>query len=289
VWFTHLPDSPEATMTISLHTGVRTATVHTEWTAWDTPFRLVVTDPWAMHKARRMVADLMGVLAANIDPRLPVMQRDALLADMFGAGARTARLRPFPYGIAAVPDGAEVHRSAPAPWQQVFAAVSRERTGWRVQPGPSAASLIAQRCAELVAEATCCGVLVAFGGQVATSGLAPVGGWRVELREAPGEPSTSVAVDGGAISTVSTVRPGRGGRPDWLQPFLAPASGRPVVPGWRSIAVAAADAPSASAACAAALLLGGGAPGWLAERGLPARLVDAGGAVHPVGHWPVAA
>jgi hypothetical protein len=276
-------------MKISLHTGIKTATVSTEWTAWDTPFRLVVTDPWAMHNARLLVEDLVGVLAAAVDPRLPAGRRDALLADLFDTGARTAEPRPFPYGIAAAPDGADVHRAAPAPWQQVFAAVRRAREQRRVQPGPSARALIAQRCAELVAEAGSCGALVAFGDDVATSGLAPVGGWRVELRDAPGAPSRTVAFDGGAISTVSTVQPGREGGPDRLQPLLVPASGRTVVPEWRSIAVAAADAPSASAACTAALLLGTGAPEWLAERGLPALLVGADGAAQTVGHWPTPA
>jgi thiamine biosynthesis lipoprotein len=137
-----------------------------------------------------------------------------------------------------------------------------------------------------VAEAYSCGVLVAFGDHVATSGLAPVGGWRVQLRDAPEEPAALVAVDGGAISSVSCVRPGRPGR---LQPMVVPATGRSVVPAWRSVAVAAADAQAASAACTGALLRGAAAPAWLAELGLPARLVDADGVAHVVGHWPVPA
>jgi len=170
-----------------------------------------------------------------------------------------------------------------SPWQQEFAAVGRAREGWTVAPGPSAAALLAHRCADLVAEACSCGVLVAFGDHVATSGLAPVGGWRVQLRDAPGAPTALVAIDGGAISSVSCARPGRRER---LQPFVVQGTGRTVVPAWRSIAVAAADAPAASAACTGALLRGAAAPAWLAELGLPARLVDVQGVPTTVGHWP---
>jgi hypothetical protein len=271
-------------MSISLHTGVRTATVSTGWTAWDTPFRLVVTDPWAMHHARLLVADMVGALAGAVDRRLPAARRDARLAELVGT-ATDAATRPFPYGITSATPGADVHRPAPAPWQQAFTAAIRARDGWHVASGPSAHALIAQRCAEVVAEAASCGVLVAFGDHVATSGLAPVGGWRVELRDAPDAPTALVAVDGGAISSVSCVRPGRPG----LQPLVVPATGRTVTPPWRSVAVAAADAPAASAACTGALLRGTGAPAWLAELGLPAQLVDVHGVTHAVGHWPVPA
>jgi hypothetical protein len=271
-------------MTISLHTGVRTATVSTDWTAWDTPFRLVVTDPWAMHRARRLVQEQVGVLAA-IAPRT-APSRDALLAELLGAGLGTGQPRPFPYGITGAPADAEMHRGAPTPWQQAFAAASRVREGRSIEPGPSVRALIAQRCAELVAEVTSCGVLVAFGDDIATSGLAPVGGWRVELRDVPEATATAVAVDGGAISSMSSLRAPRGGR---LLPLVVPATGRTVVPVWRSVTVAAADAPAASAACSGALLRGAGAPAWLDGLGLPALLVDAAGAAHTVGPWPVPA
>jgi FAD:protein FMN transferase len=266
-------------MTISLHTGARTATVSSSWTAWDAPFRLVVTDPWAMHHARRQVTDLVGALAAAVGRRLPAAQRDARLVEILSV-TRGAAPRPFPYGITAAPADTDVHRPAPAPWQQGFTAAARTRDGWSVAPGPAAPALIAQRCAELVAEAASCGVLVAFGDHVATSGLAPVGGWRVQL------PDGLVAIDGGAISSVNCTQPGRADR---LQPLVVAATGRTVVPTWRSVAVAAADAPAASAACNGALLRGAGAPAWLAGLELPALLVDSHGVTHAVGRWPVPA
>ena len=60
---------------------------------------------------------------------------------------------------------------------------SGDRPRSPTSPPPSAPSptAVAVRRAEAVAEAARCGVLVAIGGDLAVSGLAPVGGWRVAL------------------------------------------------------------------------------------------------------------
>jgi thiamine biosynthesis lipoprotein len=58
------------------------------------------------------------------------------------------------------------------------------------------------------------------------------------------------------------------------------------VPRWRTASVAAADCAQANIAATAAIVLGDGAAAWLAERGLPARLVAADGSVHIEGDWP---
>ena len=278
-------------MTISLHTGTRTATVSSEWTVWDTRCRLVVTDPWAMHKARFVLEEQLTLVDQVARPQARRHRRGEALggdrvAELLG---RAVRPRPFPYGLVPAPDGADVHQPAPEPWQLVLDAAARGREALRLVPGASLRAWTAQLCAEAVAETMSCGVLVAFGSEVATSGLAPVGGWRVELRDTPGAPSTVVATDGGGISRLSTVRVGqqRGRSP--LHPVVVPATGRLVPPAWRSVTVAAADAPAASAACAGAMLRGTGAPAWLTEQGLPALLVDTTGAAHAVGRWPVPA
>ncbi len=276
-------------MTISLHTGNHIATVSSEWTVWDTRCRLVVTDPWAMHKARFVLEEQLTLVDRAVRPatrRRTEPVDTGRLCELLG---RSIRPRPFPYGIVPAPDGLDVHQPAPEPWQLVLDAAARGRECVRLDPGATLRAWAAQLCAETVAEAMSCGVLVAFGSEVATSGLAPVGGWRVELQDAPDAPSTVVAVDGGGISRLSTVRVGqqRGRSP--LHPVVVPATGRTVPPAWRSVTIAAADTPAASAACAGALLRGPAAPAWLAELGLPALLVDTHGAAHPVGRWPVAA
>ncbi|OLT15809.1 hypothetical protein BJF78_15565 [Pseudonocardia sp. CNS-139] len=276
-------------MSISLHTGTCIATVSSEWTVWDTRCRLVVTDPWAMHKARFVLEEQLTLIdrVAHPDRRRSVSSTAGdRVAELLG---RTVALRPFPYGIAPADDGADVHQPAPEPWQLVLDAAAHGREDLRLEPAASLRAWTAQLCAELVAEVMSCGVLVAIGSEVATSGLAPMGGWRVELRDTPGAGSTVVAMDGGGISRLSTVRVGqqRGRSP--LHPVVVPATGRTVAPAWRSVTVAAADTPSASAACAGAVLRGTGALAWLAEQGLPAMLVGTDGTQHLIGRWPVAA
>jgi hypothetical protein len=276
-------------MTIPLHTGTHIATVCSEWTVWDTRCRLVVTDPWAMHKARFVLEEQLTLIDRVVRPatrRRTVPVDTSRLCALLG---RTVEQRPFPYGIAPAPDGLDVHQPAPEPWQFVLDAAARGRESVRLDSGATLRAWAAQLCAESVAEAMSCGVLVAFGSEVATSGLAPVGGWRVELQDTPRAASSVVAVDGGGISRLSTVRVGRQRDRSSLRPVVVPATGRTVPPAWRSVTVAAADTPAASAACAGALLRGGAAPAWLAELGLPALLVDTNGAAHAVGRWPVPA
>jgi thiamine biosynthesis lipoprotein len=52
------------------------------------------------------------------------------------------------------------------------------------------------------------------------------------------------------------------------------------------VSVAAADCAQANVAATAALLRGDGAPGWLHELGLPARLQPWDGRAVMVGDWP---
>lgn len=263
-------------MTLPLHTGARTSTIAAEWSVWDIPCRLVVTDPWQLKLARQVLeeqlTEVVGVLrsgrrrarggAAPVPPT---------------ASSPAERPAPFPYGIALAPDGAEVHRDAPPTPRP-----EGRRAGLLLEPGAPVQAWAAQLCAERVAEATSCGALVALGDHVATSGLAPAGGWRVELDDVA---RMLVALDGGAVSQLSTGVPGPGTRGGALR-IVVPATGRAVLPVWRSVIVAAGDAPSASIACTGALLRGTGAPDWLDAHDLPARLVDTCGRVHLVGRWP---
>jgi hypothetical protein len=323
-------------MTALLHTGVRTETVATEWSVWDTRCRLVVTDPWSLPRARRMLEQQLMAVDRVVDPR----RTGSLLRHMRLAGRRGAvaallaealgdersryagpAVHPFPYGITAAPAGALPHRPAPDRRQLALdAAALSGRAGLRLDPGTAPRAWTAQRCAEAVADATSCGVLVALGDDTATSGLAPVGGWRIELRDGPDLPATTMAIDGGAVSSISTARfgrardarrsgssprrsrrtgsPGRGadraaergdpGRADvvGLHRVQVPTTGRTLLPEWRCVTVVAANGPAANAACVAALVRGAGAPEWLERRGLPARLVRADGRVRTVGEWP---
>ena len=101
-----------------------------------------------------------------------------------------------------------------------------------------------------------------------------------------GPPGQLVRLAGGAVATSSvTCRQWRrGGR--LMHHIVDPQSGRPATGPWRTVSVAAASCAEANAAATAAIVAGDRAEAWLAETGLPARLVAQGGAVRLLGGWP---
>ena len=163
----------------------------------------------------------------------------------------------------------------------------------RLDLGATAKALAADRAAQRIAAATGSPTLVDLGGDVATAGPAPAGGWIVHVTddhragtEAEGQ---SVTVSGGGLATSSTSvrRWRRGGRP--IHHIVDPATGEPAAPVWRTVSVAAASCVDANTASTASIVRGASAPRWLESLGLPARLVDPSGGVVTVGAWPVAA
>lgn len=163
--------------------------------------------------------------------------------------------------------------------------------GAELDLGASAKAAAADRAAREAARAAGTGVLVSLGGDVAIAGRAPSGGWPVRIADDHAAPLDAsgpvVALSSGGLATSSTaVRRWqvRGGERHHL---LDPRTGESAAVVWRTASVAAADCVDANAASTAAILLGGGAPAWLAERGLAARLVGRDGAVVHVGGWPV--
>lgn len=159
--------------------------------------------------------------------------------------------------------------------------------GVQLDLGATAKAHTADRCAALVAERLGTGTLVSLGGDLATAGPAPAGGWRVHVQDRPGEPASSVTLAaGGALATSSTI--GRRWRRDGriLHHILDPRTCRPAPVVWRTVTVAATSCLAANTATTAALVRGRGAAGWLGALGLPARLVAADGAVVTVNGWP---
>ena len=71
-----------------------------------------------------------------------------------------------------------------------------------------------------------------------------------------------------------------------LHHILDPRTSLPAEPVWRTVSVAAGTCADANAASTAAVIRGHRALGWLAQLGLPARLVDATGVVFTVAGWP---
>jgi thiamine biosynthesis lipoprotein len=203
--------------------------------------------------------------------------------------------------------------AASAPRPQALPTLRAElRSGWRtvaldagrarvrvprgivLDLGASAKAWAADRAARRAHEQCGCGVLLSIGGDIATAGPAPQGGWHVHVtddhRSGPDAPGQTVRIACGGLATSSTLtRRWRRGA-TVAHHIIDPASGAPALGRWRTVSVAAGDCLDANAASTAALVRGdAGAAAWLERRGLPARLVAHDGLVLTVGEWPAAA
>ena len=125
------------------------------------------------------------------------------------------------------------------------------------------------------------------------SGPAPAGGWRIRVtddhRSDPSAPGQTVSIPSGGLATSSTAvrRWSHAGRT--MHHIIDPATGEPARATWRTVSAAAASCADANIATTAALVRGAPALDWLAELGLPARLVAEDGRVQVVGDWPAQA
>lgn len=156
--------------------------------------------------------------------------------------------------------------------------------------GASAKALAADLGARAAARAADCGALLAVGGDIATAGAAPAGGWEIHVtddhRDGPAAPGQRITVDSGAVATSSTTTRRWHHRGRAMHHIIDPATGVPASSPWRTVTVAAADCVDANAASTAAIVKGAQAPAWLASLGLPARLVARDGRVRTVAAWP---
>jgi thiamine biosynthesis lipoprotein len=181
-------------------------------------------------------------------------------------------------------------------WRAVI--VDRQRgtvavpAGVELDLGATAKALAADRAARAAQQASGRGVLVSLGGDVAVAGTAPGDGWSIRVADDHGAPpqafgQTVTVTSGGLATSGTTVRRWRHAGTE-VHHLLDPTTGRPVAIKWRTVSVVAATCVDANTASTAAVILGPAAPGWLAARGLPARLVAADGTVTTVAGWPAA-
>ncbi|MGI8752672.1 MAG: FAD:protein FMN transferase [Acidimicrobiales bacterium] len=133
-------------------------------------------------------------------------------------------------------------------------------------------------------------MLVSLGGDIAVAGLPPAGGWPVRVTrnhaDPPDGPGQTVTIKAGGLATSSTQvrRWERGGKA--VHHLVDPSTGRSTRGCWQTVTVAAGSCVDANIASTASIILGSGAPAWLEQRQLPARLVDTTGAVTVVAGWP---
>jgi thiamine biosynthesis lipoprotein len=173
--------------------------------------------------------------------------------------------------------------------------ITLDRAGGRVRLprgveldlGATAKALAADRAARAAADACGDGVLVSLGGDIATAGVAPDGGWLVNVaddhRDASEDASQTIVLRAGGLATSGTTVRRWGAAAHHL---IDPRTGRPAVSRWRTVSVAAATCVDANIASTAAIVRDACALEWLADQGLPARLVDHHGVVETLSGWP---
>jgi thiamine biosynthesis lipoprotein len=130
------------------------------------------------------------------------------------------------------------------------------------------------------------GFLVNLGGDIAVSGLLPVGGWDIGVEDEHGVVRQVVVSSGQAVATSSTRRRTWTADGEQRHHIVDPRTGRTASTAWSQVTCAGVSALEANAASTAAVVLGSDAPEWLAGHGIPARLdADLGQAVVTPG-WP---
>jgi len=134
------------------------------------------------------------------------------------------------------------------------------------------------------------GVLVSLGGDIATAGRPPKGGWRILVAEDSDTPTDTdgevIAIPAGAVATSSTtVRRWRRGDTT-IHHLIDPRTGGPVESPWRTASVVAGSCVDANTAATAAIVLAADAVAWLDRSRLPARLVGIDGAIARLNGWP---
>ncbi len=199
--------------------------------------------------------------------------------------------------LAANPRPLEV-RVGPVPGWSVVSLDARARTlrfprGVELDLGSTGKGLAADLAvaAALRAAGDGAGALVSLGGDIATGGRIPEGGWRILVAENSDTPSDApgevIAIERGAVATSSTtIRRWRSADGVTVHHIVDPRTGLPAETSWRTATVAADTCEAANAASTAAIVLGDAAPAWLAAAHLPARLVANDGRVLRLGGWP---
>jgi thiamine biosynthesis lipoprotein len=153
--------------------------------------------------------------------------------------------------------------------------------------GATAKAVAADRTAAAIADRLGTGVLVSLGGDIATAGTAPEGGWQVTVQDLPSDTPQQVTLhEGAAIATSSTAKRTWQHDGQTLHHVIDPATGAPTTGPWRTVTVVARDCARANTASTGAIVKGHKAAGWLRDLGFPARLTDHEGQVRRINGFP---
>jgi thiamine biosynthesis lipoprotein len=248
-----------------------------------------------LHDAARVALRAAAVTGGAVDPTLG----EALISAGYDRDWRELNA-VSPDAPLTAGDRLVVRRQRTALWQRIELSDGDPPTirlprGVTLDLGATAKALAADRAAAAGhaahrTAASAAGVLVSLGGDIATAGPAPAGGWRVHVtddhRAGPAAPGQTISIESGGLATSSIVtrRWLHDGRA--MHHILDPRTGEPVDTPWRTVSVAAATCTDANIASTAAIVLGEDAPAWLARQGLPARLVGIDATPTVLGGWP---
>ncbi len=311
-------------MTSPTTASVRSQQVLYCTTVWSTRAELVVTDPGRLVAATAILhreLDAVDRVANRFQPgsELNVLHRatwsggEAAVSPELGfAIAIALRAAELTDGAVDPTVGAAVNRlgydrdiaelargvpgTLPAPgpvagWRSVRLDTLRSVVGLPegtlLDLGATAKAWAADRAAQAIAEELGCGVMVSVGGDLAVQ-RAPEGGFAVGIADVCGDTTTTVHV---SVSSGGIATSGVGSRHwmlggDLVHHLVDPATGLPVSRQWRTVSVGAGTCVDANAGSTAAMVKGAGAPTWLEEHRLPARLVAEDGTVTTVAGWP---
>ncbi len=245
----------------------------------------------------------------NSDPRHRVWVSDelaGLLADALHWSRSTDGLLDPTVGAALLAAGYDRDFSQLAESSSSPAATSGPAPGWRqvqlqgrvltrppgllLDLGATAKAWAADRAASLAGAASGGSCLVSLGGDLATSGPVPAGGWTVRVgddhRGGEGEPGQTVSLLARGLATSSTAVRHWLRRGTVLHHLIDPRTGRPAEGRWRTVTVVAGTCLGANALATASLVGGGRAEALLGQFGAAARLVSVDGRVLHHGGWP---
>ncbi len=152
--------------------------------------------------------------------------------------------------------------------------------------GATAKAHAADTIAHLLSAALPGGFLVNLGGDIATAGPAPDGGWRVGIEAADGGIRQVVAIIDQAIATSSTQLRRWQTDAGTVHHIIDPRTGRTASSVWAHATCVASSALEANTASTASIVLGEEAPAWLNRNGVAARLERPDGSVVLTSDWP---
>ena len=296
------------------------------WKALGTSVHVVTTDGDRLGQATAAVRDVLE----DVDEAYSRFREDSELSRLNASAGRSVRVSPLlATAIDAALRAARLSDGAVDPtigqairvagYDDDFARIGVDRgpvtlRGWRVPGwqairfdrksrtvqvpvgveldlGSSGKALAADLAAAAARQATDPGgVLVSLGGDIATVGEPPLGGWRIHVAEdnriSPDADGEVICLPGGAVATSSTTvrRWTRGGAV--LHHIIDPGTSLPTTGPFRTVTVVAATCVDANIASTAAIVRGHEAIDWLMASHLPARLVENDGTIHYIGRWP---